>query len=62
MWNARLVSARVDACSTSAAVILGWQCPWFTAEYADRKSRYSFPSMSHSFDPSPRDSTTGSGA
>jgi hypothetical protein len=35
------------ACSTSAAMIFGWQWPWFTAEYADRKSKYSLPSVSH---------------
>ena len=30
----------VEACSTIAPMIFGWQCPWFTAEYADKKSKY----------------------
>jgi hypothetical protein len=32
-WRkARDVSVTRRACSTSAATMRGWQCPWFTAE------------------------------
>ena len=35
----RDVSVTFLACSTRAARIRGWQCPWLTAEYAARQSR-----------------------
>jgi len=44
---------RLLVCSVKAGVILGWQWRWFTAEYADRKSKYMFPWISHTFTANP---------
>ena len=52
--KARDVSVTRFACSVTAARIRGWQCPWLTAEYAARQSRYLRPSTSHTHTPSPR--------
>ena len=41
------------------SVTRGWQWPRFVTEIPHRKSRYSFPSASHSREPSPRTNSTG---
>ena len=46
LWNAREVSVSFDAWDVRASRIRGWQWPWFTAEYPDRKSMYRLPSTS----------------
>ena len=52
--NAREVSGRRETCSHRAFIILWWQCPWLTDEYAARKSKYLCPSVSHTKMPLPR--------
>ena len=60
-WNARDARVSLLAWSVSAAMICGWQWPWLTAEYADKKSRYFFPSKSQTWTPNPFDNITGIG-
>ncbi len=47
------------ACSRTASTTAAGQWPSWVTEIPDRKSRYSFPSSSHSRVPSPRTNSTG---
>ncbi len=61
LWKAREVSVTRSAWSLRAWTMRGWRWPWFTAEYAERQSRYFLPSTSQTQTRSARSMTTGRG-
>ena len=53
---------RVRACSATASATTGWAWPSEVTANPDRKSRYGFPAVSKSTEPSPRTKVTAGSA